>query len=116
MKNYLTAALSFLPWFVSAAVAPTPSFSENKIGVPPLSLLEGSAEALQSWQSGRATGAGPLFGRAAPVEAVAKRKSLSNMPIVKPSAHLDGKLRIIVPDEATDYKMRVQRVEMESPK
>ena len=98
----LTGSLAF------ADEVPALTFPNSKIGVPPLSLLEGAKQGLP-----------PVFGdgpyhRAPEQPFTRARRSISRMPIVAPSSSVAVNMPIKTPDELVDYKMLVKAPDVES--
>lgn len=103
--------LAVFPSATLAADTAMPAFPREKIGVPPLSLLEGAKPGqVPRWRDTLAP-----FGRRIPPPK-AEKKVVSNMPVISPSADVTYHLRIVPPDESVDHKMIVQVPKVESAK
>jgi hypothetical protein len=131
MKTLLSAAFGLLTIGVAPAADPDPlHFGSERIGVPPLSLLEGSRAIgpstgrhrfgtdvpTYSAPHGREGPALNLIPRSGPnleslkANRLARAPRISRefgMPIIEPSDAVDYKLTIVPPDPAIDFKMIV---------
>ena len=108
MKTLIACSLILTGSLALAEEVPALTFPNSKIGVPPLSLLEGAKQGLP-----------PVFGdgpyhRAPEQPFTRARRSISRMPIVAPSSSVAVNMPIKTPDELVDYKMLVKAPDVES--
>lgn len=110
MKNHFVALFGLLPMIAAATDEPSLAFSEQKIGLPPLSLAEmgkpGSpvlARETRAWPHGQS------------LPAPSAKKFVSNMPILPAISDVDPKM-IKIPDSSIDYKLIVKTPEVEPAK
>ena|SRR5450432_4308147 len=103
MKKCFAALLVLLPCALFAADSPALAFSDPKIELPPLSLIENVRYARES---------SPLAGmiqsydpRPAPSF---PEKSISYITVIAPKPGVDYKLTIKAPDPSVDYKLIVK--------
>lgn len=110
MKSFAMVAVAF-PVAVLADALPVNPFPDAKIGIPPLSLGEAAKQGKLPVLANP-----PVSFRSVTSGPAAPQKRVSRMPIIPPRPEIDAKIRIVAPDESTDYKLIVKEPEVEPAK
>ncbi len=108
MKPLSLALLVLSPAFAVAAEPPSLAFPGQKIGLPPLSLVQSGSQVPPAglWQPGALT-------RFSFRAVAAPPKRVSRMPVIAPRENADAKMAK-APDTSTDYKLKVKIPDVES--
>ncbi len=108
MKKASVLLLTLLPIGAAAKDQSSLTFPSQKIGLPPLSLVEVAPPS----PLGSVNDAGAWFNTKSPSP---EKKLVSNMPVRSPARDVDPKM-VKIPNSSTDYKMIVKAPEVESTK